>query len=125
MSDAPFEIPEQLRDTAEKSVEQAKEAFDQFFEATQKAVETTEDAARNVSDSAAGINRQTMSFMEDSISASFDLAQRIVQARTAEEIAALQQEYFRHQAAAMARQGQDLGRMFGEMASDAAKSVKD
>lgn len=124
MTSSPVDIPQQLRDAAEKSVEQAKQAFDQFLNATEKAVTAGEGAARNVSESAAGMNRQTVAFMENSVGATFDLAQRIVQARTVEEISALQQEYFRNQAAAMAQQGQDLGRMFAEIAAEATKNVK-
>ena len=64
-----------------------------------------------------------MAFMQESMSASFDLAQRIVQARTMEEISALQQEFFRRQAASMARQGQDLGQAMARMAQEAAERM--
>ena len=124
MSSSGFEVPQHLRDTAERSVEQAKEAFDRFLDATGDAVATSEGAGRTMSENAAGVSRKTLSFMGDSLSATFDLAQRMVQARTMEEIAALQQEFVRQQAANMARQGQELGEAMTRMAADAVKTGK-
>ena len=57
--------------------------------------------------------RQSLAFVEENVAASFDLAQRLVQARTVEEIAALQQEFVRRQMKAMAEQGKTLGEMAG------------
>ena len=82
-----FEIPEKMREMADKSVEQAKKAFDQFLDATQKAVAAAEGSARTLREGAADVNRQALSFLEDNIGASFDFAQRLVKARTVEEIA--------------------------------------
>ena len=48
MQRTPFDIPDQMRQAADKSVEQAKQAFDQFMEATQKAVAKAEGTAKSV-----------------------------------------------------------------------------
>ncbi len=124
MTSSPFDIPRELRDTAERSVEQAKQAFDQFLEATEKALTTTQGSAKAVSQGAADVNRQTIAAVEENLAATFDLAQRIVQARTVEEMTALQQEFLRLQAAAIARQGQDVAKAMTRMASDAAETAK-
>ena len=60
---------------------------------------------------AAEVNRQALAFVEENVAASFDLAQRLVQARTMEEIAALQKEYFTKQMKSLAEQGKSLGTM--------------
>ena len=78
---------------ADRSVEQAKKAFEQFLDATQKAVTTAEGSAKSLRDSTADVNRQALAYIEDNVSASFDFAQRLIQARTMEEIAALQREF--------------------------------
>ena len=124
MTSSPFDIPRELRDTAERNVEQAKQAFDQFLEATEKAMTTTEGAAKAVSQGAADVNRQTIAAVEENLAATFDLAQRIAQARTIEEMVALQQEFLRLQAAAIARQGQDVAKAMTKMASDTAETAK-
>lgn len=119
-----FEIPEQMREVADKSVGQARKAFEQFLDATQKAMANAEASAKTVSEGAADMSRQSLAYVEENIAASFDLAQRMVQARTAEEIAALQQEYVRRQMKTLTEQGQQLGQMASRMSSDAAKKVK-
>lgn len=123
MQPTSFEIPEQMREAAEKSVNQARAAFEQFLDATQKAMATAEGSAKSVGESAADLSRQSLAFVEDNIAASFDLAQRLVQARTVPEIAALQQEYLRRQTKAMTEQTRQLAELAGRAASDAAKKT--
>lgn len=45
MHNAPFEIPNELRDFADRSVDQARKAFEGFVGVAQKAVGTLDDAA--------------------------------------------------------------------------------
>ena len=121
-----FEIPENMREMADKSVEQAKKAFDQFLDATTRAVATAEGSAKTLREGAADVNRQALAFIEDNVAASFDFAHRLVQARTVEEMTALQQEFVKRQMSAAAAQGQQLGQMMGKAASGATKaSAKD
>jgi phasin len=106
-----FEIPEQMRQAADKSVGQARKAVEQFLDATQKAVASVEGSAKSVGEGAADLSRQSLAFVEENVAASFDLAQRLVQARTIEEMAALHQEFIRRQLAAVAEQGKTLSAM--------------
>ena len=120
MQRTPFDIPDQMRDAADKSVEQARRAFDQFIDATQKAVAKAEGSVKSMREGAADVNRQALAFVEESIAASFDLAQKLVRAHTIEEVAAVQQEFLQRQMAAAAEQGKAIGTMMGR----AAKSAK-
>jgi phasin len=119
-----FEIPEQMREVADKSVGEARKAFEQFLNATQKAMATAENSAKSVGEGAADVSRQSLAFVEDNIAASFDLAQRLVQARTVQEIAALQQEYVRRQMKNLTEQGKQLGEMAARAASDAGRKAR-
>jgi phasin len=116
-----FEIPEQMRQAADKSVGQARKAVEQFLDATQKAVASVEGSAKSVGEGAADLSRQSLAFVEENVAASFDLAQRLVQARTIEEMAALHQEFIRRQLAAVAEQGKTLSAM-AERAGKAAQT---
>ena len=58
MKTTPFDIPEEMRNTAEKSVEQARKAFDEIVDATQKAVAQAEGSAQSLRESTADLNRQ-------------------------------------------------------------------
>jgi phasin len=117
-----FEIPEKMREMADRSVEQARKAFDQFLDATQKAVATAEGSARTFREGAADVNRQALAFIEDNVAASFDFAHRLVQARTVEEMAAIQREFVQNQLKTAAEQGQQLGQMIGKTASSATRT---
>src|SRR5262249_53222332 len=102
MQRTPFDIPDQMRDAADKSVEQPRRAFDQFLDATQKAVAKAEGSVKTMSEGAADVNRQAFAYVEENIAASFDLAQKLVRAHTIEEMAAIQQEFLRRQMQAAA-----------------------
>jgi phasin len=116
-----FEIPEQMRQAAEQTVGQARKAVEQFLDATQKAVAGAEGSARTMGAGAADLSRQSLAFVEQNIAASFELAQRLVQARTIEEVAALQQEFLRRQLSAASEQGKALGEMASSTAKEATK----
>jgi phasin len=124
MQRTPFDIPDQMREVADKSVQQAKQAFDQFMEATQQAVAKAEGSVQSLRDGASDMNRQALAFMENNLASSFDVAQRLVRARTVEEVASIQQEFLSRQMAAIAEQGKQLGEMLGRTASEAADKAK-
>jgi phasin len=124
MQRTPFEIPEQMREVADRSVNQAKQAFEQFLDAAQKAVAKAEGSARTLQEGAADVNRQAMAFVEENMAASFDVAQRLVRARTVEEVASIQQEFLSRQMAKVAEQGKQIGEMVTRAASGAADKAK-
>lgn len=124
MQRTPFDIPDQMREVADKSVEQAKKAIGQYLDATQEAVAKAEGSARSVRDGAAEVSRQALAYVEENVAASFDFAHRLVQARTVEEIAALQKEFIAKQMASLAEQGKSLGNMMGRAATEAMDKAK-
>lgn len=124
MQRTPFDIPHQMREVADKSVEQAKKAIGQYLDATQEAVAKAEGSARSVRDGAAEVSRQALAYVEENVAASFDFAHRLVQARTVEEIAALQKEFIAKQMASLAEQGKSLGNMMGRAATEAMDKAK-
>jgi phasin len=119
MQFTPFDIPDQMRDAADKSVNQAKKAFDDFMDATQKAVAKAEGSANSLREGAADANRQALAYLEQNVASSFELAQRIVRAKSVEEVAVIQQEYLQRQMRGLAEQGKSLGEMMTRAASAA------
>jgi phasin len=124
MQRTPFDIPDQMREVADRSVEQAKKAIGEYLEATQKAVAKAEGSAKSVREGVADVSRQAIAYIEENVTASFDHAQRLVQARTLEEIAALQKEFLAKQIASLTEQGKSLGEMVGRSATDAMDKVR-
>jgi phasin len=112
-----YEIPAEMRDFAEKSVEQARKAIDGFMSAAQKTVDTFEGSANTVQASATDATRKTFTYAEQNLSAAFDLAQRMVRAKDMQEAMQIQAEFVRSQFEAMQTQMKE----FGSLAQSAMK----
>ena len=119
-----FEVPEQMRDFAEKSVDQARKAFDDFMNVTQQAVSKMEDSANAVQSGAGDVNRKALSFAEEQVDAAFKFAQNMVRAKDMQEVMQLQQDFLRKQMENLGEQARDLSDTATKAAQDAAKSVK-
>jgi phasin len=116
-----FDVPTQMRQFAEQSVEQARKAVDGFMTAAQKAVTTMESHADNAKTGAKDVGQKAMGFAEQNITNSFEFAQKLVRAKDIQEVMALQQEYLQLQMKAMSEQAKDLGTQATKMAMDSAK----
>ncbi|MTI43319.1 phasin [Roseibium hamelinense] len=119
-----FEIPDQMRDFAEKSVDQARKAFDDFMDVTQKAVSTAEGSATAMQTGATDVNRKALSFAEEHVDAAFKFAQDIVKAKDIESMMKLQQDYLRQQMESLGEQARDISETATKAAQDAAESSK-
>ena len=123
MADNPWnlDVPTQMRQFAEQSVEQARKAVDGFMTAAQKAVATADTQAATAQSGAKDVGQKAMSFVEQNIADSFAFAQRLVRAKDIQEVVALQQEYLQTQMKAMSEQAKDLGSAATKAAMDGAK----
>lgn len=99
-----YEIPNEMRDFAEKSVEQARKAFDGFMEAAHKAAVTVESQTASAQQSARTTADSAVSYAEANVAASFAFAQKLLQAKTLEEMMAMQAEFARSQIDALTKQ---------------------
>jgi len=109
MSGSPFEIPSEMRNLAERSVEQARKAFEGFLAVAQRAAGVTGDAAGVSQTGAKSVSAHVLSYTEQNVNAAFDLAQKLVKAKDPQEAFALQSEYVRSQLAALQNQARELG----------------
>src|SRR4051812_22729155 len=104
-----FDVPIQMRQFAEQSVEQAKKAVDGFLTAAHKTAVTLETQTNTAQAGAKDVREKVMSFAEENITTSFDFAQRLVRAKDIQEVMALQQEFMKQQMQQMQSQARDLG----------------
>jgi len=109
MTNPPFEIPNELRDFAERSVDQARKAFEGFVSVAQKTIGAADDAAETAQKNAKSVGAQALSYTEQNINAALDLAHRLVQAKDPQEAFALQSEFLKTQLAALQAQAKDIG----------------
>jgi len=116
-----YQIPTEMRDFAEKSVDQARKAFEGFMSAAQKAAGSAEDAASNAQSSAKDITTKAMTAAETNINAAFDLAQKLVRAKDLQEVIALQTEFAKSQMASIQAQAKEFGSLVQNVAASATK----
>ena len=109
MANAPFEIPNELRDFAERSVDQARKAFEGFVAVAQKAAGTVDGAAETAQNGVKSVSAQVFAFAEQNVNAAFDLAHKLVQAKDPQEAFALQSEFLETQSTALQAQAKEIG----------------
>ncbi|SNY91961.1 phasin [Cohaesibacter sp. ES.047] len=116
-----FEIPTQVREMAEKGVEQTRKAYDEFLAATSEATSKVEGSAETMRSGAADMNKKAMSAAEESMNASFDLASNLVKAKDIQEVFELQTKYVQSQMQRFGEVARDMGEAATKAAVDATK----
>ena len=127
MATDPFEqfaIPNEMRAFAEQSVTQARKAFDGFIEAANKAMGQMQGHAEAAHSSATEIAHKSIAYAEQNVAVTFDFAQKLLQAKDAAEVMALQSQYLSRQMQALSTQVQDLGQSAAKIVVDAGKPRK-
>ena len=124
MADDPkwnLDVPTQMRQFAEQSVEQARKAVDGFLSAAHKTATTLENQASTAQSGAKDVGQKVMSIAEQNINNSFEFAQRLVRAKDIQEVVALQQEFLKSQMQTMQNQAKELGTTATKAAMETAK----
>jgi len=103
-----FDIPEPMRDFAEKSVDHARKAFEDYIASAQKAVGTFESSAADAQENARAFGETAISFAEENMAASFDFAKRIVNATSIDDMLKIQADFVERQMETFSKQGRDL-----------------
>ncbi len=109
-----LEVPAEMRDLANKSVEQAKRAFDSFMGATQQAAGNLRGSAQQAQENSVKATREVVGFAEQNVKAALDHAQSLVKAKGFDEVMKLQSEFMRTQMAAMQDQMKTMGKAMEE-----------
>ncbi len=118
----PYEVPPEMRDFAEKSVEQAKKAFDGFMGAAQKAVETVSGSTESARTNAEQTTQKAMAYAEQNVAAAFDLAQKLVRCKDPAEVMQHQSDFVKAQMASFQKQMTEFGAAVQKVATNATKA---
>jgi len=121
LASSPFEIPNELRDFAERSVDQARKAFEGFVAVAQKTVGSVDGVASNAQSGAKTVGAQILGYTEQNVNAAFDLAHKLVQAKDPQEALAVQSEFLKAQLNSLQSQAKELGAMIQKSATGGAK----
>jgi phasin len=116
-----FEIPKEMRQMAETSVEQARKAFDKFMADAQATAGTLEERRATVRAGAKEIGVKAVSYAEKNVQASLDYAQSLLKAKDLPEVMKLHSDFVQGQMRALAEQASEMGQIVSRAAMDAAR----
>jgi phasin len=119
-----FEVPNEMRDFATKSVEQARKAFDSFVDATQQAAGQVQSSSEAMQKQAMEASQKVVGYAEQNVKAAFDHAQSLMQAKGFDDVMKLQSGFLKDQIAAMQSQLKAMGEQVQDAAQKATKSRK-
>ena len=109
----PFEMPQQLRELAEKNVEQARNSYTQFLDAMAKAAGMW-SAAIPQSEATSGfkaVQERASRFAKQNADACFNMATELAAAKDIQDIMGIQSRYAQVQMQAYSTQAQELSRL--------------
>ena len=115
-----YEIPAEMRDFAEKSVEQARKAFESFLDAAYKASNALENQSNTAQDNVRAVAGAAVNFAEQNMSANFAYAQQLVRANSVEEVLKIQTEFAKTQIETLTKQVKEMGVVAGRRADTKA-----
>src|SRR3954464_4771998 len=104
-----FQVPEEMRTMAERSVTQTRQALDSFLGAARRTAETMGQTTDKVQAGAKDMAQRTLSAAEQNIRTTLDYAERLVRAKDLQEAAQIQSEFVRSQVEAMQAQMKEFG----------------
>ena len=112
-----FEVPNEMRAVAERSVELAKLAFQQLVQAAQDAVSPSEERGEASQVGPLDTSKKAMSFAERNVLSAFEFAQKIVQTKDIKKLVRMQTEFLQAQTQALGEQVKDLGETVSKAAN--------
>ena len=111
-----YEIPTELRDFAERSVDQARKAFEGFVNVAHKTIGAVDTAAAGAQENVKSVGNQVLGYAEHNVNAAFDLAHKLVQAKDPQEALTIQNDYLKSQMAALQEQAKAIGALIQKAA---------
>jgi len=114
MIEPKLEVPAELRDLAEKTIEQAEKAFGMFFDAASKSMTSVPGPGQDIS-------KQALAFTQQNMKAAFEHARKLVHATDLQEAMRLQSEFLRSQFTNAGEHMRDITGTVMSSTKDAAK----
>lgn len=111
-----FEIPEAVRELAERNVNQVRQAYEQFLGLMRKAQETIVKSQGAMTQSALEIQAKSLQYMQANIESNFKFATDLSRAHDLKEYLEIQTRHVQTQLEVYAKQAQEITRLMGEAA---------
>ena len=123
MYDKPgFEIPDQVRELAERNVEQTRAAYNQFLDMARQAQEMAQKSQGAMVQSALEVQSKALKYAEENVEANFRFASDLARARDLQQYMEIQTRHAQSQMKAMSEQASSLGKMLTDIAARSTKT---
>ena len=120
MNEVPrLEIPEAMRELAERNMEQARTAYSQFMDVTRKAQEMMTKSSTAMVGGVREIQERSLRYTQLNLDANFALASELARAKDAKEAMDIQAKFARQQMESYQEQAQEMGRLLASTAEKA------
>jgi hypothetical protein len=116
MSDKLNEQAEKMREMAQTTLDQAKDAVSKYMAESQKIREKADSSVRASYSTAKEMNEKAVAFAEANVTAGFELAQRLLQAKDPQEMGLVYQNHLKEQLEKMNAQFRELGSLISKPA---------
>jgi len=118
---ARFEMPKEMRNMAEASLQQTRKTFDKLLTGADAAAGSMEQRGATVRAGARDIGTKAIAFAEKNVHSSLDYAQSLLHAKDLTEVMRLHGEFVQSQMRVLAEQAAEMGQAVSRAAIDAAK----
>jgi phasin len=115
-----MEIPDTVRQAAERNVEQSRTAYTQFMSMAKQAQDLVAKSSGTMTETTMQIQNRAMKFAEQNVDAGFAFASDLAKAKDLKEFLEIQTKHAQKQMQAYTQQAQELGQLI----TDAAKKAQ-
>jgi hypothetical protein len=109
MSDKISEQAEKMREMAQTTLDKAKDAVSKYMAESQKLRDKADSGVRATYSSVKEMNDKAAAYAEANVTAGFELAQRLLHAKDAQEMGSIYQNHLKEQMEKMTAQFRELG----------------
>ncbi len=114
-----FEVPEAVRQMAEKNVEQARGAYDQFMDMARQAQDVMQKSSGTAAEGAREVQSKALGFAEQNMEAGFEFFAELAKARDLKEYMEIQQRHTQKSMQIYKEQAEQLGKLMAEVSAKA------
>ncbi len=120
-----FELPPEMREIAEKNVEQARVAYGQFMEFMSQAMNAWSSTGTPETQNFTALQERAVTFAKENGERSFTLARDMAQAKDMQEVVTLQSRYVQTQMQTFGIQAQQLSWLMADAFRNMQTTRKD
>ena len=120
---ATFEMPDAVREMAEKGVLQAKEAYDSYKSMAEEATDAMEDTFATVNKGATDFQAKALVAAKTNFNAGFDLVEKMLGVKSLSEVIEIQTDFARKQFDTLTSQAKEIQDLASKMQTEATKPL--